>query len=52
MVCRGKWIRQGNRVGAIPFIFQPVPQLKDLDFNIALSIVLENLLVWLPLSML
>jgi hypothetical protein len=35
-----------------PFIFQPIPQFENLNFNISLPIMLQNLLVRLPLAML
>lgn len=42
----------GNRNRNIPFIFKFIPQLEDLDLNLALTVMLQDLLVWLSLPVL
>jgi hypothetical protein len=43
---------RGRGDANIPFIFQAIPQLENLDLYISLAVMLQNLLVGLPLSML
>jgi hypothetical protein len=36
----------------IPFLLKLVPKLKYLDFDLTLTVVLQNPLIWLPLAVL
>ncbi len=43
-------IIEGGWGRSIPFIFQPVAKLENFDFNLTFSIVFEDFLVWLALT--
>ncbi len=35
---------------SVPFVFEAVLQLKDLDFYPSQSVMVQNVLIWLPLA--
>lgn len=44
----GRWRERGWE--SVPFVFEAVLQLEHLDFYLSQSVVVQDVLIWLPLA--